>query len=141
MALTCVCLCLTCQRGAPEDKDLYEEYLSQVEIQNQIHTVNGENKLCSWLLRPLLCQLTAGLVVSVHLVLEQVDEALDGADELALLAALQMPCLGLGGILTENGPWYLDQLLEERQQKALVRFSTSDQITVSQSSTVELLSL
>ncbi|KAF6731923.1 Ras GTPase-activating-like protein IQGAP1 [Oryzias melastigma] len=84
-----------CQRGAPEDKDLYEEYLSQVEIQNQIHTVN------------------------VHLVLEQVDEALDGADELALLAALQMPCLGLGGILTENGPWYLDQLLEERQQKAL----------------------
>uniref|UniRef100_A0A3B3CUN6 IQ motif containing GTPase activating protein 3 n=1 Tax=Oryzias melastigma TaxID=30732 RepID=A0A3B3CUN6_ORYME len=59
-------------------------------------------------------------VLQQRLVLEQVDEALDGADELALLAALQMPCLGLGGILTENGPWYLDQLLEERQQKALV---------------------
>lgn len=48
------------------------------------------------------------------------DEALDAADELSLLAALQLPCLALRGLRAENGPWYLDQLLMDRQQKALV---------------------
>uniref|UniRef100_A0A3Q2U692 IQ motif containing GTPase activating protein 3 n=1 Tax=Fundulus heteroclitus TaxID=8078 RepID=A0A3Q2U692_FUNHE len=51
--------------------------------------------------------------------LEQVDEALDAEDELSLLAALQLPCLALRGLHTANGPWYLDQLLVDRQQKAL----------------------
>uniref|UniRef100_A0A3Q3M343 IQ motif containing GTPase activating protein 3 n=1 Tax=Mastacembelus armatus TaxID=205130 RepID=A0A3Q3M343_9TELE len=51
---------------------------------------------------------------------EQVDEALDLADELALLSALQLPCLSLRGLRTDNGPWYLDQLIADRQQKALV---------------------
>lgn len=53
--------------------------------------------------------------------MEQVDEALDEADELALLSVLQLPCLALKGLRTENGPWYLDQLSLDRQQKALVR--------------------
>uniref|UniRef100_A0A7N8YBW8 IQ motif containing GTPase activating protein 3 n=1 Tax=Mastacembelus armatus TaxID=205130 RepID=A0A7N8YBW8_9TELE len=50
----------------------------------------------------------------------RVDEALDLADELALLSALQLPCLSLRGLRTDNGPWYLDQLIADRQQKALV---------------------
>lgn len=84
-----------CKRGQSEDKDMYEEYLTQSEIQNHIRTVN------------------------VRSAVEQVDEALDAEDELSLLAALQLPCLALRGLRTDNGPWYLDRLLVERQQKAL----------------------
>lgn len=58
--------------------------------------------------------------LSVRSALEQVDEALDSADELALLAALQLQCLALRGLRSNNGPWYLDQLAADRQQKALV---------------------
>lgn len=60
------------------------------------------------------------LWASVRAAVEQVDEALDVADELALLSALQLPCLALRGLRTDNGPWYLDQLTADRQQKAQV---------------------
>lgn len=60
------------------------------------------------------------LWVSVRAAVEQVDEALDVANELALLSALQLPCLALRGLRTDNGPWYLDQLTADRQQKAQV---------------------
>ncbi|XP_067456357.1 ras GTPase-activating-like protein IQGAP3 isoform X1 [Thunnus thynnus] len=78
-----------------EEKDIYEEYLTQREIQDNVNIVN------------------------VRSAVEQVDEALDAADELSLLAALQLPCLALRGLRTDNGPWYLDQLSADRQQKAL----------------------
>ncbi|XP_031167191.1 ras GTPase-activating-like protein IQGAP3 isoform X2 [Sander lucioperca] len=81
--------------GGPEEKDIYEEFLTQREIQNNINLVN------------------------VRWAVEQVDEALDSADELSLLSALQLPCLALRGLRTENSPWYLDQLSADRQQKAL----------------------
>uniref|UniRef100_A0A3B4UMR6 IQ motif containing GTPase activating protein 3 n=1 Tax=Seriola dumerili TaxID=41447 RepID=A0A3B4UMR6_SERDU len=55
----------------------------------------------------------------VRSAVEQVDEALESADELSLLSALQLPCLALRGLRTDNGPWYLDQLSADRQQKAL----------------------
>ncbi|XP_069032658.1 ras GTPase-activating-like protein IQGAP3 [Embiotoca jacksoni] len=82
-------------RGGSDDKDMYEEYLTQKEIQEHINIVN------------------------VRSAVEQVDEALDAADELSLLSALQLPCLALRGLRTDNGPWYLDQLSADRQQKAL----------------------
>uniref|UniRef100_A0A7N9B0R1 IQ motif containing GTPase activating protein 3 n=1 Tax=Mastacembelus armatus TaxID=205130 RepID=A0A7N9B0R1_9TELE len=69
--------------GGSEEKDIYEEYLTQKEIQDNIIMAN----------------------------------ALDLADELALLSALQLPCLSLRGLRTDNGPWYLDQLIADRQQK------------------------
>ncbi|CAK6979525.1 ras GTPase-activating-like protein IQGAP3 [Scomber scombrus] len=81
--------------GGSEEKDIYEEYLTQKEIQNNINIVN------------------------VRSAVEQVDEALESADELVLLAALQLPCLALRGLRTDNGPWYLEQLSADRQQKAL----------------------
>lgn len=56
--------------------------------------------------------------------MEQVDEALDSADQPELLAALQLPSLALRGLCWDNGPWYLDQLLADRQHKALVRTHT-----------------
>ncbi|XP_008296555.1 ras GTPase-activating-like protein IQGAP3 [Stegastes partitus] len=83
------------RQGASEDKDMYEEYLTQKEIQENINTVN------------------------IRSAVEQVDEALDAADELSLLSALQLPCLALRGLHTDNGPWYLDQLSADRQQKAM----------------------
>ncbi|XP_029282884.1 ras GTPase-activating-like protein IQGAP3 [Cottoperca gobio] len=83
------------RRGGPEEKDIYEEFLTQREIQNNINIVN------------------------VRSAVEQVDEALDSADELCLLSALQLPCLALRGLCTDNGPWYLEQLLTDRQEKAL----------------------
>uniref|UniRef100_A0A4W6DI53 IQ motif containing GTPase activating protein 3 n=1 Tax=Lates calcarifer TaxID=8187 RepID=A0A4W6DI53_LATCA len=79
----------------PEDTDMYEEYLTQREIQDNINIVN------------------------VRSAVEQVDEALDSADELLLLSALQLPCLALKGLRSDNRPWYLDQLLADRQQRAL----------------------
>uniref|UniRef100_A0A8P4G8M4 Ras GTPase-activating-like protein IQGAP3 n=1 Tax=Dicentrarchus labrax TaxID=13489 RepID=A0A8P4G8M4_DICLA len=78
--------------GGPEDKDIYEEFLTQKEIQDNINIVNSELEI-------------------------SVDEALDSADELSLLSALQLPCLVLRGLRTDNGPWYLDQLSADRQQK------------------------
>ncbi|KAM9309518.1 ras GTPase-activating-like protein IQGAP3 [Pholidichthys leucotaenia] len=78
-----------------KDSDMYEEYLTQREIQENISVVN------------------------VRAAVEQVDEALDAADELALLSALQLPCLTLRGLHIDNGPWYLDQLSVDRQQKAM----------------------
>ncbi|XP_070691114.1 ras GTPase-activating-like protein IQGAP3 isoform X2 [Pempheris klunzingeri] len=79
--------------GGPDDKDIYEEFLTRREIQNNINIVN------------------------VRAAVEQVDEALDSENELSLLAALQLPCLALRGLRTDNGPWYLDQLSADRQQK------------------------
>lgn len=52
--------------------------------------------------------------------LECVDEALDCSDALALLSALQAPCLALRGLRRENTAWYLEQLAADREQKALV---------------------
>uniref|UniRef100_G3NFH8 IQ motif containing GTPase activating protein 3 n=1 Tax=Gasterosteus aculeatus TaxID=69293 RepID=G3NFH8_GASAC len=77
-----------------EQKEIYEEFLTRREIQENINMVN------------------------VRSAVEQVDEALDSADERALLAALQRPCLALRGLRTDNGPWYLDQLSADRQQNA-----------------------
>ncbi|XP_037308790.2 ras GTPase-activating-like protein IQGAP3 isoform X2 [Pungitius pungitius] len=77
-----------------EQKDIYEEFLTRKEIQENINMIN------------------------VRFAVEQVDEALDSADEQSLLAALQQPCLALRGLRTDNGPWYLDQLSADRQQTA-----------------------
>ncbi|KAM3614911.1 uncharacterized protein V6R79_020748 [Siganus canaliculatus] len=76
-------------------EDVYDQFLTQSEIQDNIRTVNRR-----W-------------------ALEQVDEALDSADPQGLLEALQWPCLALRGLCRTNGPWYLDQLSADRQQKAL----------------------
>ncbi|KAG7474578.1 ras GTPase-activating IQGAP3 [Solea senegalensis] len=75
-------------------EDIYEEFLTRTEIQENINIVN------------------------VRSAVEQVDEALDSADELSLLYTLQLPCLALRGLCSVNGPWYLEQLSADRQQKA-----------------------
>uniref|UniRef100_A0A673YZC1 IQ motif containing GTPase activating protein 3 n=1 Tax=Salmo trutta TaxID=8032 RepID=A0A673YZC1_SALTR len=59
------------------------------------------------------------LLFAVRAAIEQVDEALDCGDSLVLLAALQVPCLALRGLQRDHGPWYLEQLATDREQKAL----------------------
>ncbi|XP_072316674.1 ras GTPase-activating-like protein IQGAP3 [Eucyclogobius newberryi] len=82
-------------RGRSEEKDIYEEYLTQKEIQQNINMVN------------------------MHWAVEQVDQALDSGDEMALLSALSLPCLSLRGLRPELALWYMEQLDTDRQQKAL----------------------
>lgn len=61
---------------------------------------------------------------AVRVAIEQVDEALDCGDSLVLLAALQVPCLALRGLQRDHGPWYLEKLATDHEQKALVRNCT-----------------
>lgn len=61
--------------------------------------------------------------------MEQVDEALDAADDGALLAALQLPSLRLRGVQSGHAPWYLEQLLEERHAREQVHTWTHTWIT------------
>uniref|UniRef100_A0A8B9JVT8 IQ motif containing GTPase activating protein 3 n=1 Tax=Astyanax mexicanus TaxID=7994 RepID=A0A8B9JVT8_ASTMX len=74
------------------EKDIYEEYLTQSEIQDCITKVNA---------------------------VECVDEAIECGDSLALLSALQSPSLALRGLLRDHADWYLEQLASDREQKAL----------------------
>uniref|UniRef100_A0A3B4A6C2 Uncharacterized protein n=1 Tax=Periophthalmus magnuspinnatus TaxID=409849 RepID=A0A3B4A6C2_9GOBI len=83
-------------RGRAEEKDIYEEYLTQKEIQQNINMVN------------------------LHWAVEQVDQALDSSDELALLSALSVPCLSLRGLHPELALCYLQQLNADRQHKPVV---------------------
>ncbi|XP_046891515.1 ras GTPase-activating-like protein IQGAP3 [Hypomesus transpacificus] len=83
------------KRNGSQEKDIYEEYLTQNEIQDNINKVN------------------------VRAAIEQVDEALECGEVLSLLSALQKPCLALRGLRRDQGPWYLDQLVSDREQKAL----------------------
>uniref|UniRef100_UPI00398E9324 ras GTPase-activating-like protein IQGAP3 n=1 Tax=Pristiophorus japonicus TaxID=55135 RepID=UPI00398E9324 len=76
-------------------KDVYEELLTQAEIQGNINKVN------------------------VHAALEYVDEALEKRDAQALYSALQGAALGLREINRENTNWYMEQLIIDREQKAL----------------------
>ncbi|KAG7469536.1 hypothetical protein MATL_G00129770 [Megalops atlanticus] len=78
-----------------QEKDIYEEYLTQSEIQDNINKVNARAAV------------------------ERVDEALECGDSLALLSALQTPCLALRGLHRDHAPWYLEQLAADREQKAL----------------------
>ncbi|XP_019719185.1 ras GTPase-activating-like protein IQGAP3 [Hippocampus comes] len=83
-------------RGGPSaEKDLYEEFLTRREIQNNINVVN------------------------VRWAVEQVDEAVEAADEKALAYALRLPCLALTDVLGANGRCYLERLAAERDAKAL----------------------
>ncbi|XP_028834928.1 ras GTPase-activating-like protein IQGAP3 [Denticeps clupeoides] len=83
------------KRNGSVEKDIYEEYLTQREIQDNINRVN------------------------VRAAVEQVDEALECGDALTLLSALQTHCLALRGVLRDNSSLYLEQLASDREQKAL----------------------
>uniref|UniRef100_UPI00398EFC8F ras GTPase-activating-like protein IQGAP2 n=1 Tax=Pristiophorus japonicus TaxID=55135 RepID=UPI00398EFC8F len=76
-----------------EERDMYEELLTRMEIQDNVDQVN------------------------IKKALQQVNEALEKPDQDDLLAGLQVPALRLVGVQQENSPWYLAHLRAQREQK------------------------
>ncbi|XP_030322832.1 ras GTPase-activating-like protein IQGAP2 isoform X1 [Calypte anna] len=76
-----------------EERDVYEELLTQAEIQGNINKIN------------------------IHIALVQVNEAIDRQDEVALMAGLSRPALSLLEVLPQNSSWYLLQLCDSKEQK------------------------
>ncbi|NXR35767.1 IQGA3 protein, partial [Zosterops hypoxanthus] len=83
-------------RVIPEGEDVYDWCLTQAEIQGNINKVN------------------------VRRALEEVDNALERQDMLALHHALQDPTLALRCLQRDNLELYLEQLSTDREEKALV---------------------
>ncbi|NXW23690.1 IQGA1 protein, partial [Circaetus pectoralis] len=79
--------------NSERERDVYEELLTQAEIQGNINKVN------------------------THAAISKIDLALEQGDALALYEALATPALGLRGLLQENCDWYFKQFLSDRQQK------------------------
>ncbi|NXN71472.1 IQGA1 protein, partial [Himantopus himantopus] len=79
--------------NSDRERDVYEELLTQAEIQGNINKVN------------------------THAAISKIDMALERGDALALYEALATPALGLRGLLRENCDWYFKQFLSGRQQK------------------------
>ncbi|XP_063026194.1 ras GTPase-activating-like protein IQGAP1 [Melospiza melodia melodia] len=79
--------------SSERERDVYEELLTQAEIQGNINKVN------------------------THAAISKIDLALERGDALALYEALATPALGLRGLLQENCDWYFKQFLSDRQQK------------------------
>ncbi|XP_028565601.2 ras GTPase-activating-like protein IQGAP3 isoform X1 [Podarcis muralis] len=79
----------------PDGEDIYDQCLTQAEIQSSINNANAKGAL------------------------ELVDDALEEQDPQGLYCALQDPALALRNLRRENVDWYLDQLSTDREQKAL----------------------
>uniref|UniRef100_A0A8C4UMY4 IQ motif containing GTPase activating protein 1 n=1 Tax=Falco tinnunculus TaxID=100819 RepID=A0A8C4UMY4_FALTI len=79
--------------NSERERDVYEELLTQAEIQGNINKVN------------------------THAAISKIDLALEQGDALALYEAMATPALGLRGLLRENCDWYFKQFLSDRQQK------------------------
>ncbi|NXO03222.1 IQGA1 protein, partial [Rhinopomastus cyanomelas] len=75
------------------ERDVYEELLTQAEIQGNINKVN------------------------THVAILKIDLALEQGDASGLYNALATPALGLQGLRRENSDWYFKQFLSDRQQK------------------------
>uniref|UniRef100_A0A8C4YAC5 IQ motif containing GTPase activating protein 2 n=1 Tax=Gopherus evgoodei TaxID=1825980 RepID=A0A8C4YAC5_9SAUR len=76
-----------------KERDVYEELLTQAEIQGNINKIN------------------------IHVALVQVNEAIDRQDEVTLMAGLNRPALSLSGVLQQNSSWYLAQLCDCKEQR------------------------
>ncbi|MBN3322721.1 IQGA1 protein, partial [Atractosteus spatula] len=76
-----------------EERDVYEELLTQLEIQNCLNFVN-----------------TQAAVTAVN-------DAVSRKDEDALLTSLKLPALGLLGVLNSNSSWYLEHFCTYKDQK------------------------
>ncbi|XP_078479638.1 ras GTPase-activating-like protein IQGAP1 isoform X1 [Lampetra planeri] len=79
--------------GSIEEKDVYEELLTQAEIQGNINTVNTQAAL------------------------ERVDAALRGESPEELMEALRARALALHGVELGNARWYLERLSSDRDAR------------------------
>ncbi|XP_026540422.1 ras GTPase-activating-like protein IQGAP1 [Notechis scutatus] len=78
---------------AGRERDVYEELLTQAEIQGNVNQVNTRSALAN------------------------IDLALDQGDAAALYRVLSSAALGLRALHPENSDWYFKQLLREKQEK------------------------
>uniref|UniRef100_A0A673NRJ1 Ras GTPase-activating-like protein IQGAP1 n=1 Tax=Sinocyclocheilus rhinocerous TaxID=307959 RepID=A0A673NRJ1_9TELE len=78
---------------ATEERDVYEELLTQQEIQSSVDLVNTSEAI------------------------QQLNQALDAEDQKALLASLRLPALGLVGVLDDNSSFYLEHFTSYREHK------------------------
>uniref|UniRef100_A0A8C5S8L0 IQ motif containing GTPase activating protein 1 n=1 Tax=Laticauda laticaudata TaxID=8630 RepID=A0A8C5S8L0_LATLA len=78
---------------AGRERDVYEELLTQAEIQGNVNQVNTRSALAN------------------------IDLALDQGDAAALYRVLSSAVLGLRTLHPENSDWYFKQLLREKQEK------------------------
>uniref|UniRef100_U3FCJ3 Ras GTPase-activating-like protein IQGAP1 n=1 Tax=Micrurus fulvius TaxID=8637 RepID=U3FCJ3_MICFL len=78
---------------AGRERDVYEELLTQAEIQGNVNQVNTRSALANVVL------------------------ALDQGDAAALYRVLSSAALGLRALQPENSDWYFKQLLREKQEK------------------------
>ncbi|KAG8456504.1 hypothetical protein GDO86_002327 [Hymenochirus boettgeri] len=76
-----------------EERDVYEELLTQAEIQGHINKVN------------------------TNVALVQINEAIDRKDGVALINGLMLPNLSLFEVQPNNSAWYLAQLCNSKDQK------------------------
>uniref|UniRef100_A0A672QEQ3 Ras GTPase-activating-like protein IQGAP1 n=1 Tax=Sinocyclocheilus grahami TaxID=75366 RepID=A0A672QEQ3_SINGR len=79
---------------ATEERDVYEELLTQQEIQSSVDLVNKA--------------------------IQQLNQALDAEDQKAVLASLRLPALGLVGVLDDNSSFYLEHFTSYREHKVKV---------------------
>lgn len=114
---------------ATEERDVYEELLTQQEIQNTANLVNSEctNGLiqfkCPSVKDIRLIMLSIWKYVSTFAVLtgvQKVNQAIDLQDKEALLASLRLPVLGILSILDANSQCYLEHFTSYRAHKAKV---------------------
>uniref|UniRef100_A0A8C2HGJ7 IQ motif containing GTPase activating protein 2 n=1 Tax=Cyprinus carpio TaxID=7962 RepID=A0A8C2HGJ7_CYPCA len=78
---------------ATEERDVYEELLTQQEIQSSVDLVNTSAAI------------------------QELNQALDAEDQKALLASLRLPALGLVGIFDGNSCFYLEHFTSYREHK------------------------
>ncbi|XP_062418350.1 ras GTPase-activating-like protein IQGAP2 isoform X1 [Pungitius pungitius] len=79
---------------ATEERDVYEELLTHLEIQGCIHLVN------------------------IQAAIKQVNQAVLTQDQIALMAALRLEALALLGVQESNGHWYLEHFTTFCQHKS-----------------------
>ncbi|GAB1292261.1 Ras GTPase-activating-like protein IQGAP1 [Apodemus speciosus] len=89
----CATTTTTGTENSDRERDVYEELLTQAEIQGNVNKVN-----------------TSSALANINLALEQ-------GCALTLLKALQSVALGLRGLQTQNSDWYMKQLQSDLQQK------------------------
>lgn len=108
------------------ERDVYEELLTQAEIQGNVNKVN-----CKFLAHFLVCIFviftsTSSILktrlcsVSVSNSLTSVEQALFSGDEDRLYQALSSSALGLQSLKSKNKGWYLKQLMADREVKEQV---------------------
>nr|XP_033785202.1 ras GTPase-activating-like protein IQGAP2 isoform X2 [Geotrypetes seraphini] len=76
-----------------EERDVYEELLTQAEVQGNINKVNTD------------------------IALVQINEAIERGNEVTLMTGLTLPTLGLFEVQPQNSSWYLTQLSDSKELK------------------------